>query len=202
MSDNIKLSGIFYVGAVLLAAACIQKPKNHSTHFTKADSVTETYLNLKDKMFETWNLMMRDDNQKIRAMRNLVHELGVTNHALHEDLKVYEQRINELAESRYTHESMDNLNVIEEYDFASNALVSELVSRAEAQPEFAYNTTLQRLVETIRTADQRVNNYRIEYDRLAAEYNEFIDGNVESLREVENDSSVEKSPLFQMVADD
>ena len=151
MSDNIKLSGIFCVGAVLLAA-CMEKPKNQYTHFTKADSVTETYLNLKDKMFETWNLMMRDDNQKIRAMRNLVHELGVTNHSLHEDLEVY--------------------------------------------------TTLQRLVETIRTADQRVNNYRIEYDRIAAEYNEFIDGNVESLREVENDSPVEKSPLFQMVAED
>ena len=202
MSDNAQLRGVFCLSIFLLATACGEKPKSHSTHFTKADSVTETYLNLKDEMFATWNLMTRDDNQKIRAMRNLVHELGVTNRSLREDLQAYEQRINELAESRYTHESMENLNVIEEYDFASNALVSELISHAEAVPEFAYNTTLQRLVETIRTADQRVVNYRTEYDRIAAEYNEFIDDNAESLREVETDSFVEKRPLFQMVAED
>lgn len=202
MSDYAQLRGVFCLCVFLAASGCGERPKSHSTHFTKADSVTESYLNLKDQMFETWNLMTRDDNQKIRAMRNLVHELSVTNHSLREDLQNYEQRISELAESRYTHESMENLNEIEEYDFASNALVSELISHAEAVPEFAYNTTLQRLVETIRTADQRVNNYRTEYDRIAVEYNEFIDDNAEFLREVETDSFVEKRPLFQMVAED
>lgn len=186
--------------SAMLLTMCGENQERQATHFTKTDSLTETYLELKDRMFAAWNMMMRDDNQKLKAMRNLVHELGVSNPAMREDLKVYEERIQELVRSRYTQESMGNLNAIEEYDFASNALISDLISLAESQPEFGYNSTLQRLSETIRTADQRVNNYREEYDRIASEYNEFIEKNLASVKEIEDDT-VEKKPLFHMASE-
>lgn len=40
--------------------------------------------------------------------------------------------------------------------------------------EFAYNTTLQKQADEIRASDQRVDNYREEYDFIASEYNRFI----------------------------
>ena len=52
------------------------------------------------------------------------------------------------------------------------------------------------------SADLGVNNYRYEYDSIATEYNQFIERNKVALKEINEDSFLEKKPLFQMVADD
>jgi hypothetical protein len=196
------LPGILLSCSVLAICSCEDRQRAETTHFTRVDSLTETYLNLKDSMLETWNTMINDDNQKIKAMHNLIHELKVSNPSERETYKNYEERLNQLVHSRYTQKSMENAHVIEEYDFASNSLVTELISLAESQTQFAYNTTLQKLVETIRTADQRVDNYRQEYDRIASAYNRFLDENKMLLKEIDEDAFLEKKPLFQMVAED
>jgi hypothetical protein len=197
------LPGILLSCSVLaICCGCEDRQKAEETHFTKVDSLTETYLDLKDSMLETWNTMINDDNQKIKAMHNLLHELKVSSPGDREAYKNYEERLERLVLSRYTQKSMENAHVIEEYDFASNSLVTELISMAESQTQFAYNTTLQKLVETIRTADQRVDNYRQEYDRIAMEYNQFLDENKMMLKEIDADAFLDKKPLFQMVAEE
>lgn len=203
MNFKLYLPGILLSCSILsVCCSCEERQKTEAPHFTKVDSLTETYLNLKDSMLETWNTMINDDNQKIKAMHNLLHELKVSNPADREAYKSYEERLDRLVLSRYTQKSMENAHVIEEYDFASNSLVTELISLAESQTQFAYNTTLQKLVESIRTADQRVDNYRQEYDRIASEYNQFLDENKMLLKEIDQDTFLEKKPLFQMVAED
>ena len=181
--------------------ACSEHKRPDETHFTKADSLTDTYLELKDSMLETWNSMINDDNQKLKAMHNLLHELIVSNPTRREELQAFEERLEQLERSRYTQKTMENEHVIEEYDFASNSLVTELIALAESQPQFGYNSTLQKLVETIRTADQRVENYRASYDQIASTYNSFLEENREFLHEIDEDTS-SKKPLFQTVADE
>jgi hypothetical protein len=188
---------------VSILCSCREKPKEKlTTNFTKADSLTDTYLDLQDSMVRIWNIMINDDNQKIEAMQKLVQTLKTLNTIDPTILASYEERISQLKGSRYTQESMANADVVEEYDFASNALVSELISLTESQTQFAYNTTLQRLVDDIRAADQRVNNYRTEYDEIAAAYNNFVEKNKNFLKELSIDSVVEKKPLFQIATDD
>jgi hypothetical protein len=181
--------------------SCSEQKQQDQPHFTKADSLTDTYLDLKDSMLETWNAMINDDNQKLKAMHHLLHELGVSDPSKKEELQAYQERLDQLVNSRYTQKTMENAHIIEEYDFASNSLVTELIALAEAQPQFAYNTTLQKLVESIRTADQRIENYRSDYDQIASDYNSFIEENKKFLHEMEEDT-FEKKPLFQMVAED
>jgi hypothetical protein len=181
--------------------ACTESKRPDETHFTKADSLTDTYLELKDSMLETWNSMINDDNQKLKAMDNLLHELMVSNPSKKEELQSFQQRLDQLAHSRYTQKTMENAHVIEEYDFASNSLVNELITLAESQPQFGYNTTLQKLVESIRTAEQRIENYRAEYDEIAINYNDFIEKNHRILQEIDVDTPAKK-PLFQTVADE
>jgi hypothetical protein len=202
MNATFYFSGIIVSCSMLAICSCGDKPRPESPHFTKADSLTDTYLQLKDSMLQTWNAMINDDNQKIKAMRNMLHELKVSAPSQRDQYKSYEERLDQLLQSRYTQKSMENTHVIEEYDFASNSLVTELISLAESQSQFAYNTTLQKLVETIRMADQRVENYRQEYDRIATSYNRFIDENKSFLKEIDQDTFLEKKPLFQMVAED
>jgi hypothetical protein len=202
MNARLYFSGILISCSIFTICSCGDHKKEDYTRFTKADSLTETYLELKDSMLETWNTMITDDNQKIKAMQYLLHELKVSNPGSRDELKQYEDRLDRLVHSRYTQKSMGNTDVVEEYDFASNSLVSELISLSESQTQFAYNTTLQKLVENIRTADQRVDNYREEYDRIASQFNQFIEVNKKWLKEIDNDSFMEKKPLFQMVAEE
>ncbi len=193
--------GIAFFFLSIAFLACSEHKRPDETHFTKADSLTDTYLDLKDAMLETWNSMINDDNQKLKAMHNLLHELTVSNPSKKEELQAFQERLDQLAHSRYTQKTMENAHVIEEYDFASNSLVTELIALAESQPQFSYNTTLQKLVESIRTAEQRVENYRAEYDEIASNYNEFIEKNQRMLREMDIDTPAKK-PLFQTVAEE
>jgi hypothetical protein len=90
---------------------------------------------------------------------------------------------------------------VEEYDFASASLVSELIALAESYSAFSYNTTLQKLVEEIRAADLRVENFRADYDAVAQQYNEFIEENKELLKEIADNGKLDKKPLFQMASE-
>lgn len=171
-----------------------------NTTFTKVDSLTDSYLAYQDNMLQSWNIMINDDNQKIKAMHNLLHELLITRTDERDQLAKYEEQLDQLVRLRYTQKSMGNADVIEEYDFASTALVRELISLAESRTEFAYNITLQKLVEDIRMADDRVNNYREEYDFIVMKYNRFLEQNKSHLKEINHSDSLEKKHLFQMVS--
>ena len=172
------------------------------TMFTKQDSVVDFYLAYQDSILQAWNVMINDDNQKIKAMRSLLHELSVSNPDERQSLDQFEERLNTLLDMRYDQRSIANKDMVEEYDFASNSLVGELLSEAEAQPEFAYNTTLQTLAEEIRLADERVSNYRDDYDAIVYGYNLFLEQNKIYLSDIDPDSTLEKKPLFQMVSEE
>jgi septal ring factor EnvC (AmiA/AmiB activator) len=182
-------------------AGCENKGTRAQDGFTKADSVTETYLALQDTMLQAWNSMIHDDNRKIKSMQHLLHELIVSNPEKQEELKAFQERLDDLASMRYNQQSMSDTEIVSEYDFVSNSLVSELLSLAESQKEFAYNTTLQKLTDSIRAADQRVMNYREEYDVVASRFNAFIERNRNFLKEIDEDSFLEKRPLFEMAAE-
>src|SRR5690349_2081552 len=87
---------------ILVLSSCQEKPKEGRTNFTKVDSLTDTYLALQDSMLQIWNIMINDDNQKIDAMGNLIHELKVSNATDQETIRSYEERLAQLKESRYT----------------------------------------------------------------------------------------------------
>lgn len=173
----------------------------HETTFTREDSITDRYLVLQDSLLLAWNLMMNDDNQKIKTMHHLLHELIVSGAEQNEELATYEERLNQLSRLRYTPKTMANLDVIEEYDFASNALVTEIIALAESRKEFNYNPTLQKLTDEIRMADQRMINYRVEYDAIVAVYNAFIEENSQTLMHIDKKNGLEKKPMFQMVSE-
>lgn len=201
MNVKVYFSGLFIISCCLFALCSCEKKPASQTHFTKTDSLTGAYLALQDSMLQAWNIMIHDDNRKIKAMHNLLHELVMTNPEKREELKAYEERLDHLISLRYDQKSMSETGIVTEYDFASNSLVTELIALAESQKEFAYNTTLQKLDDNIRAADQRVNNYREEYDFIATQYNRFIEKNRGMLKEIDEDSFLEKKPLFQMVTE-
>jgi hypothetical protein len=171
-------------------------------NFTKADSLTEHYLSLHDSIHRVWNVMINDDNQKIAAMENLLHELIVSHPEEKDRLKSMHERLDQLMRIRYTQKSMANLDVVNEYDYASSLLVNELLANTESMKEYSYNTTLQKLTQDIRNSSQRINQYRFEYDSIVRGYNNFIELHKEALLQTDETLSLEKKPMFKMVAEE
>ncbi len=191
----------FATGILFLSVGCNSKKHTDTTEFTRIDSLTDMYLTLQDSMLDTWNLMIKDDNQKIKAMKGLLHEIQIGGQFVPGELNSYEQRVEQLSRIRYTSKTMWNADVVEEYDFASESLVSELIALAESYTAFSYNTTLQKLVEEIRAADLRVENYRADYDAVAMQYNQFIEEHKELLKEISDNGTLDKKPLFQVASE-
>ncbi len=199
---SISISTVFF----LLALSQWQCGKKQETvvseNFTKIDSLTDCYLAIQDSIVQSWNRMIYDDNQKIKSMRDLVHELSVSNPDQREQLATYNEQIEQLTRMRYSQKTLANADIIEEYDFASNTLVVELSSLAESRAEYAYNTTLQKLVEEIHLADQRVNNYRASYDEIIIRHNDFVEKYKDYLSEISQHKTIHKQPLFQMASEE
>jgi hypothetical protein len=135
-------------------------------------------------------------------MHSLLHELMISSPEESDELNAYEEQLDQLTQLRYTQKSLGDEDLIEEYDFASNSLVAELISEAESRREFAYNPTLQKLVEDIRIAEQRVSNYRQDYDDITMRYNKFLKINHSYLKEMSQADSLEMKPIFQMDYED
>jgi len=184
-----------------LLGGCSGKAPDNPTTYTQIDSLTDTYLLLKDSLLNTWNRMLYDDNQRIQAMKSIIHELKVTRETDLDVLQSLDYRIDQLHRIRYTQKTMTNTDVVEEYDFASNSLVAEIIALAESIPSYAYNSTLRQLVETVRLADQRIETHRADYDAAAQTYNQFIEANKHLLKEIDQSATFEKKHLFSPVSD-
>lgn len=196
---------VIYLNAFVLCCATAailgcgeRKDTARETSFTRIDSLTETYLALQDSMLLMWNRMVDDDNQKIKAMHSLVHELMVSGKTDTEALISIEQRLEQLHTLRYTPETLANTDVVEEYDFAIASLISEVISIAESRTDFTSNSTLQKLSNAIKMMDDRVTIYREEYDSVTLLYNKFIETNQKELKQIDPHDSLHQKPVFAM----
>lgn len=194
---------VAFVGSTSLLLACLlsckeQKSTTAEVHFTREDSITDRYLVLQDSLLYVWNLMINDDNQKLKALNNVLHELSVGKQADQKDIEVLQKRLEQLTRIRFTQKTMYNPDVIEEYDFASNNVMSEIISLTTSSPNYEQNTNLQNLVEAINLADQRTLLYRADYDGIARHYNSFIDKHQKTLKSIDVNCSIEKKALFEI----
>lgn len=189
-----KITCILIFSTILLTGCGKTNDTPENLAFTKIDSLTESYLSYNDSILQSWNIMMNDDNQKIKSMRHLVDILQESNEFNHEELAVLKERINHLFENRYTPESLSEER-IEEYDFASNALITEITTLAQGYSKYDQNEKPQKIVAEIIAADQRVEKYRNEYDQIVERYNQFLVINQPTIEDAEN-LDWEKKPKF------
>ncbi|HEY5826350.1 MAG TPA: LemA family protein [Cyclobacteriaceae bacterium] len=188
---------ILFSGTLALSISCVKQEKKASTPvFTRIDSLTDTYLALQDSMLHTWNVMMKDENEKLGNVDLLLQELKKLSDEDQARIESLEQRLDQLNRIRFTQKTMVNPHVVEEYDFASNSLISEVISIAESEPTFAQDTKLQQLTDWVKSADQRVPIYREEYDAVVDTFNQFLEKVKPYLPEIDAKNTGEKKVLF------
>ena len=189
------LSILILLGGLLACSSNTNRAER--TLFTKADSVTDTYLMLQDTLYNAWSLLIKDENQKISNLNSLVEHLMNGNHFEKVTLSSLNDRIDQLCKIKISQKSLANPYVVEEYDLACSSIITEVLSLAEAKPELLTDKYVQNLVDNIKNADQRVSTYRSNYDSVAELFNTFIESNRSLLEEIDRKFNLEKRPQFK-----
>lgn len=191
------ISGVgLLIGSFALASCVRSTVSNEKTNFTHIDSLTETYLTLQDSLLHSWHLLVKDEDQKLKALENTINQLVKLSPSNIAQLEVLKTRLNQLKEIHITQKTLSNQDVVEEYDFASNSLISEVLSIADANPALLADNQLSSSIEKIKVTDQRALNFRLAYDSIANEFNAFLEKNKGMLKEIDNSTSLEKRPMF------
>ena len=170
-------------------------------NYTHIDSLTDTYLNLQDSLLIAWNVMAKDENEKLRSIHEVLQAMSSSDSFNKNLVASLEQRLEQVKRIRFNQKTIANPHLVEEYDFASNSLISEIVSLAESNLTFVQKKELQSLIDAIKEADQRVNYFRSDYDFIAQKFNLFLDNYQNHLKEIDQNAINGKRPLFQMASD-
>lgn len=141
--------------------------------------------------------MVNEENEKMNNLNTLVTQLMKSGNEERVLLNALDDRLAQLKKIRITQKTLGNPYVVEEYDFASNSLVAEIISVAENSEVVFQDPKLMALVDKIKLAEVRVDNHRSLYDSVAVVLNSFLDKNRNLLKEVDNTSNLEKKPLFK-----
>src|SRR5690606_35302566 len=138
------------------------------------DSLTDRLLQLQDSMLFAWNVLIKDDTRKFRSIHELLHRMMTMGYHDQEALIALEHRLNGVSNLTLTQESIDDPTLVEEYDFVTSSLVTELTSLAQSHESFANDPHLREKVQEIILIDQQVEANRRRYDAIAHEYNRFL----------------------------
>jgi hypothetical protein len=185
------------VGSFALLSCGRSATSNEKTTFTHIDSLTDTYLSLQDTLLHSWNVLIIDEQEKMNSVNAALDHLKKLTLPDPSQLASLGTRFEQLKQIHLTQKTLSNQYVIEEYDFATNSLISEILSITESNPAFLQNKDLLSLIDKIKVADQRTSNYRIDYDSIAYQLNAFIEKNKSLLKDIDN-GSLEKRPMFSV----
>ncbi len=192
---------LFSALLIVLGSCTGNRSQQIETTFTAADSLTDKFLQLQDSMLYAWNRLVNDDTRKIRSMHELLHELMTGGDYDQGMLIALEHRLNTLTTLPITQESINNATLVEEYDFTTASLVTELVSLARSHDSFAEDAKLNEMVQDILLIDQRVEANRRYYDGIASGYNRFLENHAQLAAQIGLKTPLTKKPLFEMASE-
>jgi len=190
----------FSILALISVISCTNHPENKTTetNFSQIDSLRGTFLTIEDSLWHTWNVMINDDNEKIKSLKRLVEEVmyagGVDSSitaGLLEEVKLLKSR-------RYTFKTMADSDLIDQYDSISSSLMDDIIVLAVDHEEFERNIVMNEMVSEINESQGKVLYYRIDYDGIAKIYNQFIEENKSSMNDIDGKHVRKKLPLFEL----
>lgn len=186
---------------LVLGASCSGSRKESvQTTFTSADSLTDRLLQLQDSMLFAWNTLVNDDKHKFRSIHELLHKLMTTGYHDQQTLIALEQRLNGVSSASLNQQSINDATLVEEYDFATASLITELTALAKAHESFADDPTLRDKVQEIILVDQRVGSNRRHYDAIVEEYNRFLEKHYDAMVQLGLGIPLQEKPVFEIAA--
>ncbi len=128
---------------------------------------------LSDSVDIKWRNMTESDDQKIGVTKLLLRELKSQPGADAAQLQSLERANARLKARRYTQQSMSSSDLIDQYDTAQDSLFRALLPVAAPNGN-APTENARNFVEGLRELDAGVVGFRVQYDRAAMQYNNYV----------------------------
>ena len=128
---------------------------------------------LRDSTDVRWRNMMESDDQKIAVTRLLLRELQNQPGNNAAQLQALEQANARLKARRYDRQTMASSALIDQYDTAQDSLLHALYPVA-APNGGAPTENARNFVEGLQQLDAGVVGFRVQYDRAAKQYNDYL----------------------------
>lgn len=152
-------------------AACNRTPKPFDP--ASATAAKEQLDVLRDSVDTRWAQMMASDDAKIVATGQMLSELERYPTADKQQLRDLARANDRLKSLRYQQLTMESAQ-IDRYDSAQDSLLSVLRGFVTNPAGAAPSTTVQNTFDTIGQYDSQVVGYRVQYDRAAKQFNNYL----------------------------
>lgn len=188
--------------ALLCAAsytACqrASEEKKEGAQQLSEDSLNLSYQTLNDSLALRWEILAREEDQKLANMRRLLEEVSnfpVYNKAR---LDTLQRQLGQVYEMRIEPETLTS-EKIDRYDSASSAIRNNIIDYVSQHPDVEKYPLATGLVDSLSSADQRILLHRVKYDNYARDYNQFLESNPEYVRNIDTTDLHRKRTLFQL----
>src|SRR5688572_6562992 len=173
---NLSLIGLAVMALFACACSTSNSIQEH-TRFSKADSLTDAYLVLSDSVLQSWNRIVGNEMDKSRTLQELIEDLDNAQLLTDELRESFAVRIDQLEKIRFTQETIGDWQIVQDYDLALQSLIDD-IAKISKSPGPDANAMFKYLQE-----NSFIN--RVSYDSLARTFNEFVQKNKATLKDIE-----------------
>ena len=153
---------------------------------------------LRDSVDLKWRGMTESDDQKIGVTRLLLRELQNQPGSKITQLQRLEQANAHLKARRYDQQTMVSSALIDQYDTAQDSLLHALYPVAAPNGNAA-SENARNFVEGLQQLDAGVVGFRVQYDRAAKQYNDYLRLHQAELQAPgSKHAGVQPLPLFEL----
>ena len=181
-----------------LALGSCNKKTSTTLSPTAVDSLISVFQDINNDLEATWDEMIQDDNDKLDNMRRILQEVEYSGNYNRLKLDSLKKNIDQLAEVRYDQQTMSDSELINSYDSMTNQVMGEVTVFTTQLEQFEQYPIMGQLLQEVFEADDRVLRYRIQYDRLAKQYNTFIETHEQDMKALARQSDPQPKALFEL----
>lgn len=186
---------------LLIVTACAASCKRDTAKTKDSDPASVSAVKaqfdvLRDSADVKWRAVDESDVQLLGSTGLLLRELKGVSGLDAAKVQALDRANTRLKTRRYTHESMANSALIDQYDAAQDSLLTALYPVAAPNGN-APNESIRNFVEGLQQTNAGVVSLRASYDNAARQYNEYLKLHQEELQTLGGKySTLKPLPLF------
>ncbi|HEX8659242.1 MAG TPA: hypothetical protein VF690_17005 [Hymenobacter sp.] len=166
------------VVVLLILASCAVSCKRDGSQSTAKNPASAAAAKaqldvLRDSVDLKWRNMIESDDQKIGVTRLLLRELQGQPGTNAAQLQNLERANARLKTRRYTQQTMASSELIDQYDAAQDSVLHAVYPVAAPNGQ-APTENARNFVEGLQQLDEGVVGFRVQYDRAAQQYNDYL----------------------------
>jgi hypothetical protein len=168
----------------LLAFSCKKTDRPTAATEEPADALQVQADNLRDSVEVHWVRLIESDNRKLDNVERVLREMSsypYYDRGRIADLRDLQSRMRQI---RYDRESLASDERIDRYDIASDSLMYGLMQLFRSVDQADKYSSIDALIDEIKSADDSTIIYRVYYDKYAKELNEFTSTHTNTLKKL------------------